>query len=117
LLPVLKLVTLKTSQPEKLKAFYECLGLQFHLEKHGQGPVHFAAELGELVFEIYPLAKEENCTDRSLRLGFEVPDPDTLLKSLAILNTPVRTPPAATRWGNRAVVEDPDGRPVELYWS
>ncbi|MDF1663390.1 MAG: hypothetical protein P1V97_16580, partial [Planctomycetota bacterium] len=62
----LSLLVLKTKQMLELKEFYERLGLQFVEEKHGRGPLHFAATLGSLVLEIYPLSDEES-TDVSLR--------------------------------------------------
>jgi hypothetical protein len=39
---------------ERLKGFFEGLGLKFVLEKHGDGPEHFSCQVGEKVLEIYP---------------------------------------------------------------
>lgn len=35
-------------------AFYRAIGLELEDEDHGEGPVHFAAELGTVHFAIYP---------------------------------------------------------------
>lgn len=57
--PFLKLLVLKSSQPERLKVFYECLGVHFSKEQHRKGPVHFAGEIGNAVLEVYPLPESE----------------------------------------------------------
>jgi hypothetical protein len=50
----LSLLILRASDPALLTGFYQALGLQFKLEKHGNGPDHYAA-IGEgFTLEIYP---------------------------------------------------------------
>jgi lactoylglutathione lyase len=116
-MPSLTLVVLKTARPEQVKAFYQCLDIQFRTEQHGNGPVHFAADLAQTVLEIYPRSNGEPANESSIRLGFRVNEPQAVLAALEIIGTPVRTKASRTPWGNRMVVEDPDGRPVELYWN
>jgi len=53
--------------------------------------------------------------DISRRLGFSVPSLERVLEALQALGTAVVSQPKATAWGRRAVVQDPDGRAVELY--
>lgn len=48
------LLVLYSGKPGELRKFYELLGLQFQKEQHGNGPEHFACDLGEVVLEIYP---------------------------------------------------------------
>jgi hypothetical protein len=48
--------------------------------------------------------------DSITRLGFAVADLERVLALLQASGTPVASPPR----GNRVVVRDPDGRPVEL---
>ncbi|MBI3269129.1 MAG: hypothetical protein HYZ53_08900 [Planctomycetes bacterium] len=61
----LSLLVLKTDKLEETKRFYEHLGVMFVQEKHGDGPLHYSAALGDLVLEICP--GEAGGT----RLGFE----------------------------------------------
>ncbi|MDX3637914.1 glyoxalase/bleomycin resistance/dioxygenase family protein [Streptomyces sp. MB09-02B] len=78
--------------------FYQDLGLDFTAERHGRGPEHHAAVLGDgTVFELYP-ARPDRRTD-ALRLGLAVPG--------------VRADPPLAR--GRHVLTDPDGRTVEIH--
>ena len=65
----LNLVVIRVANLEQAQRFYETLGLQFTREQHGNGPVHLAAKLGEVVFELYPQGTGVATT--STRLGFE----------------------------------------------
>ena len=48
-------VTLSCLNLALSKAFYECLGLKFQAERHGNGPEHYAATLPSgLTLELYP---------------------------------------------------------------
>ncbi|MEU0840718.1 VOC family protein [Streptomyces sp. NPDC005962] len=92
------LLVLYTDHLEESRAFYTGLGLAFVREQHGRGPVHYTATLpGGTVIELYPATARRPVS--SVRLGFTV-DSRTV------------TPPLAP---GRHVVEDPDGRAVELY--
>lgn len=113
--PHLSLLVLKTRQMPELVAFYQTLGLTFTEEKHGSGPIHFAAVMAELVFEIYPLPPEDPGLIDFTRLGFRVANLEFTMKALQDQGTPVKSAPRSTPWGMNAVVSDPDGRPVELY--
>ncbi len=110
----LSLLVLKTNQPAGLRDFYEALGLRFREERHGSGPVHFAAQAGDVVFEIYPLPKSVAQADATTRLGFRVGALHPVIAALKAAGVPVTTEPQPTEWGYRAVVRDPDGRSVEL---
>lgn len=104
------LIVLRAQDPKALAEFYERLGLVFEEDKHGKGPVHYAARLPGLVFEIYPRASEAEST-RAVRLGLTVP---SLERALADLPGSVVSPPKQTEWGLRAVIKDPEGHKVEL---
>jgi len=91
--------------------FYTALGIDFVEERHGEGPVHYAARVGATTLELYPLPGDAGTTDGSTRLGFAVPNLETVLRSL---EEAVVSPVMETPWGRRAVVRDPDGRAVEL---
>jgi lactoylglutathione lyase len=96
----LRLIVLKTRDLDKLKAFYEALGITFAKEQHGKGPMHYAGQLGTTVLELYPLPHDITVADTTTRLGFCV---GSLKDVLTRLGATV------------AVVRDPDGRTVELY--
>lgn len=92
------LLVLYTDDLERCRAFYAALGLQFVLEQHGNGPEHYATELpGGLVVELYPATERRPAS--SNRLGFGV-------AAEAVDLAP-----------GRHVLEDPDGRAVEVHVS
>jgi lactoylglutathione lyase len=49
--PRLALLVLKTWDVPRLRAFYACLGVEFVEERHGSGPLHYAGQLGDLIFD------------------------------------------------------------------
>jgi len=108
----LSLVVLRAADLERARRFYEALGATFAVERHGAGPEHFAAQLGDAVLEIYPASEDR--PPEAVRLGFRVPSIDAALEQFRILNAEIVTPPRESPWGRRAVVRDPDGRMFEL---
>lgn len=110
----LNLLVLKTHKLHELAAFYSLLGLKFEYHKHEQGIFHYATQLGETVFEIYPLSKKVNEADTSTRLGFEVDNLDDLISVLKNENTKIIAEPCSTESGYGAIIEDLDGRKIEL---
>ena len=110
----LNLLVLKTHQPDRMKAFYAALGIAFAEEKHGDGPTHLAARVGDLVLELYPLPADAEKADATTRLGFTVADLEAAVRSVEAAGGTVANRPRRTEWGRRAVVRDPDGRAVEL---
>ena len=52
--PSLTLVVLRSPDIDRLKAFYEALGLALTAERHGNGPDHYSATLGSTIIEFYP---------------------------------------------------------------
>lgn len=110
----LNLLVIRTQNPEALKSQYELLGMIFEYHKHDQGPYHYACEMKGFVFEIYPLTKSMTTADVSLRLGFDVTNLIQTIESLKNSNWKVLSEIQETPWGNIAVVQDIDGRKVEL---
>jgi lactoylglutathione lyase len=105
----LNLLVLRTPHLEDLRRFYSALGARFERERHGNGPEHYAATLGDdLVLELYP-ALDGSKPDAGLRLGLSVDDIGETLRALGQTATPRQT-----QWGLRVLVRDPDGRTVEL---
>lgn len=111
----LKLIVIRTDNPQRLSDFYSLLGLVFDYHKHGNSPYHYGTTIGETVVEIYPLTKSQNTPDKSLRLGFTIDHFDEVIEKLKSLNTVFSSEPSQTDFGFIAVIEDPDGRKIELY--
>ncbi|MDR6568843.1 hypothetical protein SAMN05660461_5514 [Chitinophaga ginsengisegetis] len=111
-MPDLNLLVIKTSQLAEHAAFYAKLGFQFDYHRHGTGPYHYASINGNIVLEIYPLPKGITVADNTTRLGFKIADLDNLIKELPEEN--ILTAPALTAWGYTAIIQDPDGRKIEL---
>jgi lactoylglutathione lyase len=106
--PSLKLLVLKTPQVDRLRAFYQSLGIELTEEKHGSGPLHSADQVGNEVLEIYPLSDEGSAADATTRLAFVVERLTELLQTLREAGTVIASEPRQTAWGLRAVVRDPD---------
>jgi lactoylglutathione lyase len=113
----LNLLTLRAADIEKSLAFYRALGLEFTREQHGTGPIHYASIMRETVIEIFP-GKPGNAPDRrnagATMIGFQVENLDHMVEVLRQQGAEILTPPQESQWGRRAVVEDPDGRAIEL---
>ena len=112
--PSIRLLVLKTQNLNAVCRFYRSPGLPLSEEQHGSGPLHFAARLGDTVFEIYPLS-ESQTTDTTTRLGFSVADPNEAVSNVENVGGRVVKEPFESAWGYMAIVTDPDGRTVELY--
>lgn len=111
---MLSLVVMRAHDVDRLASFYEALGLHFTRHRHGKGPEHVSATIGETVFEIYP-ANGANESTVSTRLGFSVPSLTNALGQLRGRHATVLTEPSDTPFGRRAVVRDFEGHKVELY--
>lgn len=110
----LVLLVLKSPQIETLVSFYTTIGLTLATEQHGKGPVHYSAQVGGTVLELYPASGTES-PEVSIRLGFSIPELDQTVETLRSAGAPIIAEPKKTEWGTRTVVRDPDGRAVELY--
>ena len=110
----LNLIVVKTSQPSVLASFYEQLGLKFDNHRHGTGPLHYAASIDDVVFEIYPLPKHKVEADNTLRLGFTVNNLDELIGRLKESGIKIDKDPTMTEWGYVSIIQDLDGRKIEL---
>ena len=109
-----RLLVLKTHDVSALVAFYQLLGFTFTEEQHGKGPLHHSAQLADGIFEIYPLPDNQT-VDSTTRLGFAIADPDSVVATAESVGGRVIKPCRDTPWGYLSLVEDPDGRTVELY--
>ena len=109
----LNLLVIKSARMEELVSFYQMLGVRFDHHQHQRGPLHYAAELGNMVFEIYPLPENE-LVNTSIRLGFSVANLESTIDQLGKAGIKIIREPKQTEWGYIGIVEDPDGRKVEL---
>jgi predicted enzyme related to lactoylglutathione lyase len=105
----LTLLVLETRQVDRVRTFYEALGIAFTEERHGSGPRHHAGRVGGVVIEVYPLP-EGATVDTSTRLGFSVGDLAEVVQGLQGAGTLMVKEPTQTARGWQAVVKDPDGR-------
>jgi len=112
-MPRLNLLVLRSPDPERLKTFYEGMGMAFDRHRHGTGPEHFGCKVGTVLLEIYPL-KEENSSTAGTRIGFEVDDVVEMVTRLTAVGGVLISPPKNSPWGLRAVLVDPDGHRIEL---
>jgi lactoylglutathione lyase len=111
-------IVLFAAKADKTAEFYRAVGLHLAHEHHGEGPVHFATELGGVHFAIYEAdASGRAATHRAAGSsfpGFYVESLDAATESLRRVGATVLTGHEQMPWGCRVVVEDPDGRAVEV---
>jgi len=102
----LNLLVLRCKEIETSKNFYEKLGLKFIKEQHGKGAVHYATYVGEVVLELYPL--QDGFEIEQSRLGF------TVAKSFLVNMKDDIISKYEFDGQYVFVLQDPDGRKVEL---
>lgn len=111
----LKLLVIKTHDIVRLYKFYRLIGLKFNKEQHGSGPEHYATLLGNTVFEIYPC--REGQSPDECRLGFSVDSLHEVLERISSSGSEVLSVPKESFGKMMALIQDPDGRKIELYES
>lgn len=111
----LRLIVIRTPDPQRLADFYALLGLTFEYHQHGNSPFHYGATVSTALLEIYPLTKSQPEPDKHLRLGFSIDDFEHRIAGLKQQQVPFATEPLQTEFGYMAVIIDPDGRKIELY--
>ncbi|MFO0689834.1 MAG: VOC family protein [Myxococcota bacterium] len=108
------LIVIRSSNPRSLAGFYRALGIDLTEEKHGSGPTHYACEMNDSVFEIYPLGKKSQPTTGA-RLAFDVGSlHDALARIHAIGDVAILESPHESSRGRTAVIADPEGHRIEL---
>lgn len=110
----LNLIVIRTISIEKLAEMYEKLGIKFHYHQHGNGPFHYSADLDGLIFEIYSQKDEQEQIESTIRLGFDVDNLDELIQELQNDKIRIRKMPKRYDWGYVGIIEDLDGRVIEL---
>lgn len=111
----IRLLVLRTSDIKRLADFYSLFGLDLDYHKHGNSPYHYSTTIEKTVLEIYPLAKSQTEPDQNLRLGFGIDNFDEIIKKLRDAGVTFSLPPTETDFGYMTIINDPDGRKIELY--
>lgn len=103
----ISLVVIRCQDLELSKQFYSSLGLEFVREQHGKSPVHYSTTLNGTVLELYP--NNNQPPSDNVRLGFCIQNLTRTLVSQTVIS----------RYQNDKetvyIVQDPDGRKVELH--
>ena len=111
-------LVLLVSDVDAAARFYRAVGVPLKDEDHGEGPVHFAAELGGVHFALYAATGPGRAPERRSAgasfAGVYVDSLDDVLRNVAALGAPLLSGHEVMPWGCRFVVEDPDGRAVEV---
>lgn len=110
----LNLIVIKTDNLQGQAEFYRALGIEFDYHKHGNGPYHYASIAGNPTLEIYPLPKNATKPDHTTRLGLVVEQLDVLIADLKSRGITIVSEPTVSEWGYMAIVQDLDGRKIEL---
>jgi catechol 2,3-dioxygenase-like lactoylglutathione lyase family enzyme len=98
--------------------FYRAAGIELVDERHEDGPVHYAAELGTIHFAIYqatgPTVAVAHRQPGETFIGFYVESLDRVVASLAALGVRSLGGHEQMSWGCRQLFRDPDERTVEI---
>jgi lactoylglutathione lyase len=118
--PRIGALVLFASDLERTVAFYRLLGLPLDVDDHGgDGPLHFACELAGCHVAVFPAAGEGEPPDHrgpgAVLAGFAVDSVEDTVEAVRAFGAAVLQESEPYPWGRRAVVEDPDGRAVEVY--
>ena len=120
-------VVLFSRRPDEVVAFYRALGVPFQDEDHGDGVVHHAADIDGIHVAVLPAndgEKEDDETGGGASRPWRAPGStfvglwvDSLEETTAALErtgAPLLRAHEQCEWGCRVVVQDPDGRAVEV---
>lgn len=113
-------LVLFASDLEESAAFFRAIGVPLEEEDHDEGPTHWATELGPVHFAIYQA--EDGLGGRAAELrsasstfpGFYVDSLDDVVGRLQHRGTSFLETHQVRPWGCRVIVEDPDGRAIEI---
>jgi len=111
--PMINLMVIRTSNLERLRAFYSTLGLELVEERHGTGPVHYSCTMAGTVMEIYPTKRPVTGGNR---LGLRLQTPAAAIERLQLAGyLPNGSAPLNRGTSSQAfMVRDPDGNELEL---
>jgi lactoylglutathione lyase len=111
-------LVLSAAETEKTADFYRALGVPLVDERHDEGPVHQAGQLGDVHVAVYPQESPGRAplqgAGGSVFFGFYVESLEVVVDVLARRGSPLLSDHEQMPWGCRVVAEDPDGRAVEI---
>lgn len=99
-------------------AFYRALGMPLEEESHEGGPRHYACDLGPTHVAVYEAAggrAQARGSAGSVMAGFTVGSVTEAIAAVRSFGAHVVEEPSEYPWGMRALVDDPDGRTVEIF--
>jgi hypothetical protein len=107
---------LNSSTLDTTRRFYERLGLNFTIEKHGnKGLSHFSTIAREVPVEVYPTVSTLPSSDHFF-IGFEVDDPISLGKELIEDFGGISgDPPIPNTSSGIVTLRDPNGLLIRLF--
>lgn len=112
-------VVMSSGRPDELIDFYRAIGVPLQMEHHGDGIMHWAADVDGCHVAVFPTFAEGEAPGHrapgSTFVGFVVDSVDEAVAAVVALGALVVEDTNDASWGRRAVVTDPDGRPVELF--
>jgi len=111
-------IILFSGDPQTCVAFYQRLGLPLVAEDHGEGPVHYAADIAGCHFAVFPSKPGQappHKSGGSHFVGLTVDNLEPTVERAQTFGAPLVEPIRTFPWGRRALVRDPDGRVVELF--
>jgi len=110
-------VLLVSNNAEKLADFYKnTLMIPLVDEQHGDSPLHYGCELGDIHFAIHPAenSEGEKIETGSVKLAFEVFDMDAFVERMKSKNVDLLYPPKEMGPMKITAIKDPDGNIVEF---
>ncbi len=108
------LILVRSQAIDDARAFYTKLGFTFEQKSHEEGVVYYSANLGGVVFELYPCEDGEPASNN--RLGFEISAESVTAAQVDTINQLAdQTMPIGDDLFY-AVLTDPDNRQLELVY-
>lgn len=125
-----------TARVEEMLTFYRAIGIPLERDTHevGEGPLHYEADVGGTHFAVFHAKSGDSSprpvatsaaqpaesisslpNDTATVIGLAVDDLESVIAVIDKLGAKVRIPLQDMDWGKRIVVEDPDGRVLEIY--
>lgn len=110
------LIVLKSVQLEACVAFYQSLGIAFEQASHDEKTIHYTTKMDSLVWELYPVNEGEQASNN--RLGFQLSPEQTDQDSIvAFIKQKAEQIHDFGNGQHYAVMEDPDGRTIEVVYQ
>ncbi|MGO9344380.1 MAG: VOC family protein [Acidimicrobiales bacterium] len=117
-MPDVSSIVLFSAQPDRTIAFYRSVGIEFAYEDHGDGLLHAAADVGDVHVAVFSALEGGVApgwrAGGSTFFGFYVDSLEETLAMMSQMGATVLVGHQIREWGCRVVVEDPDGRAVEV---